>query len=152
MQNVFKSVAVSRDLAVRLKNRIKSVIVVESIDAQRFPTQKVSIGAKSVFIRISTDSARSLEDGHVDGLGLPQTVYSPHKVELLQEVALTADATTAALRVQVISECAKLGMKLIVLEGTNVEDAADYAAAAVLATTVAATIKSDDINPLTAQM
>lgn len=149
----FKSQAIARDLAVRLKNRVAGIAIEEGLDADRFPTLKCSIGAKSLFIRLSTDYERSEEDGHVDGLGLAQRVYSPHKCELLQEAAATpADATTLEMRAQALAECSKLGMKLVVREGTAVEDAATYAAADAAAGTKVAEIKSDDIHPLTQQM
>lgn len=148
----FKSQAIARDLAVRLKNRVAGIAVEEGLDADRFPTLKCSIGAKSAFIRLSTDFERSEEDGHVDGLGLAQRVYSPHKAELLQEAAASADATTLDLRAQALAECSKLGMKLIVREGTGVEDDTTFADADAAASSTVATIKSDDIHPLTSQM
>lgn len=148
----FKSQAIARDLAVRLKNRIADVEVAEDLDADRFPTLKCVVALKAVFVRLSTDYERSEEDGSVDALGLAQRVYAPHKCEILQEDAATADAASLNLRLQVAAECAKLGMKVIVREGPAVEDAATYAAADVLAADVVAEIRSDDIHPLTQQM
>lgn len=150
----FKAQAISRDLAVRLKNRTAGITIQEDLDADRFPTLKATddTSGKSVFIRISTDAERSTEDGHVDGLGLPQTVYAPHKCELAQEAAASADPASLNLRAQALAECAKLGMKTKVREGTGVQDAANWAAADAAAATDVAEIRSHDIHPLTQQM
>lgn len=150
---VFKAVAMSRDLAVRLKNRIAGLVVAEGLDADRFPTLKCSIGAKSCFVRIRTDYERSEEDGKVDALGLGQRVYTPHVTELLREASATPPAAaTLAMLAQVLAEVSKNGTKVMVMEGTGVEDAANFAAADALATATVAVIKSDDVNPLTQQM
>ena len=137
-----------------MKNRTAGIVIEEGLDADRFPTLKCSIGAKAIFIRLSTDYERSDEDGHVDALGLAQRVYSPHKCELLGEDAATTvvDPTTYDMRAQALAECSKLGMKLIVREGEGVQDAADWAAADTAAATTVSTIKSHDIHPLTQQM
>ena len=150
----FKSQAISRDLAVRLKNRIAGIEILEDLDSDRFPTLKCTVAAKSVFVKISTDFERSEEDGHVDALGLPQTVYAPHKTELLQEDAATADAGSLELRTKVLAEISKLGTKVLVTEGPLVQDAADYAAAEAIVAAIdpIAEIRSNDINPLTQQM
>lgn len=148
----FKAQAMMRDLAVRLKNRTKDLSAAEeSVDADRFPTLALAVGGKYAFIRISTDYERSDESGKVDGLGLPQRVYSPHKCELVQEDAATADALTLNLRAQIMAEVVKLGTKVCVLEGPAVQDETDFASAFSLAAKVAE-IKSDDIHPLTQQM
>jgi hypothetical protein len=136
----FKAQAMMRDLAVRLKNRTKDLSAAEE-----------SVGGKYAFIRISTDYERSDESGKVDGLGLTQRVYSPHKCELVQEDAATADAATLNLRAQIMAEVSKLGTKVCVLEGPAVQDETDFASAFALAVKVAE-IKSDDIHPLTQQM
>ena len=152
---VFKSQAIARDFVVQAKNRIVDVDVIQGLDADRFPTMQFKIGAKSVFVRISTDFERSQEDGHVDGLGLPQNVYSPHKIELIQESAggtIIPDPTTLNMRLQVANLCSQQGMKFFVKEAEAVEDAADYDAAIALNPVVVAEIRSDDINPLTSQM
>jgi len=150
---VFKAIAMSRDLEVRLKNRIANIVIHSDVDSDRFPTLKCSIGAKSCFIRISTDHARSDADGHVDALGLDQRVYTPHKTEILKEEAATPPApATNDMLAQVLAEVAKNGTKVVVKGGTAVEDAATFAAAAILATTDEAVIRSDAINPLTKQM
>jgi len=151
----FKAQAISRDLAVRLKNRIAGLSIQQDVDTDRFPTLQCKIGAKSVWVRLSTDFERSEDDGHVDSLGLAQTVYSPHKAEIIQEDSagvVGVDPSTVELRAQVLAECSKLGMKLIVREGEGVQDDTSFAAADAAGTTTVAVIKSNDINPLTQQM
>lgn len=149
----FKSQAMSRDLAVRLKNRIADLEILEDLDSDRFPTLKCTVASESVFIRISTDFERSEEDGHVDALGLAQTVYAPHKAELLQEDAATApSATYIELQSKALFELSKLGTKLLIKSGTGVKDDTSFADAEAAATTTVAEIRSNDINPLTQQM
>jgi hypothetical protein len=149
---VFKAVAMSRDLAVRLQNRIAGLVIHSDVDADRFPTLMLSIGAKSCFVRIRTDYQRSEEDGHVDALGLGQRVYTPHVTEVIREAQATNSATTVDMLAQVIAEVSKNGTKVLVEEAVGVENAANFAAAVALTPAVVATIKSDDINPLTEQM
>lgn len=149
---VFKAQAMARDLEVRLKNRIAGITTEAGLDSNRFPTLKVAVGAKAVWIRISTDSARTTADGSVDGLGLAQRVYSPHVTEMLREAAATPpDASTNDMVTQVLAELSKNGTKLLVREGTGVEDDTTWAAADAAASTTASTVRSDDINPLTSQ-
>jgi hypothetical protein len=150
---VFKAVAMSRDLAVRLTNRIKGLAVHQDVDADRFPTMKLSIGAKSCFVRIRTDYQESESEGQVDALGLGQRVYTPHVTEVIREAAATPPAAaTLDMLAQVLAEVGKNGTKVLVEEATGVEDAADFAAAVALTPVVVSTIRSDDINPLTEQM
>ena len=150
----FKSQAISRDLAVRLKNRIAGLEITEDLDSDRFPTLKCTVAAESVFIRISTDFERSEDDGHVDALGLAQTVYAPHKAELLQEEESTTPLTATYLELQAkaLFELSKLGTKLIIKSGAGVKDDTNFADAETAATTIVAEIRSNDINPLTQQM
>lgn len=149
----FKAQAMARDLAVRLKNRVAGLEIQEDLDADRFPTLQCKIGAKSVWVRISTDYERSEDDGHVDALGLAQRVYTPHKTEIFQEEAITPpDATTLELRAQILAECGKNGTKIYVKEGPGVEDDTTFGAAFTAADTTVAEIRSDDIHGLTKQM
>lgn len=152
---VFKSQAMARDLTVRLKNRIAGLTVQEDLDSDRFPTLQCQTGGESVWIRIQTDAQRSEDDGHVDSLGLPQNVYTPHKTEILQEDAGDTTVPTAAynsLAAQILAEVSKNGTKVIVRAGEGVGAAADFAAADTAAADTVAEIRSDDIHPLTAQM
>ena len=149
----FKAQAMARDLAVRLQNRISGATITQGLDSDRFPTLQVSIGSKSAFVRIRTDYQRTDEDGHVDALGLQQRVYTPHVTELIREAAATPpDASTVDMQAQLLAEVGKNGTKVLVSEATGVEDAANFAAALALTPTLVSTIRSDDINPLTAQV
>ena len=149
---VFKAQALARDLEVRLQNRIKGVSTQMDLDANRFPTIKCTVSAKSCFLRIKTDFERSEESGKVDALGLNQRVYAPHMTEFLREDTATQDAASLEMLAQVLAEIAKNGTKIVIMEGPAVENAATFAAAAALATDVVAEIRSDDIHPLTAQV
>jgi hypothetical protein len=144
----------ARDLAVRLQNRIGSpMVITQGLDSDSFPTLQLTISGDSVWIRIRTDYMESEAEGKVDALGLGQRVYTPHVTELLQEAAATPPAAgTLNMRAQALAEVSKNGTQVLVMEGTGVQTAANYAAALALATTTVATIRSDDINPLTAQV
>ncbi len=127
------------------------------MDADRFPTLKCydETAQHAVFVRISTDYERSEEDGHVDGLGLAQRVYAPHKTEILQENDGDATAPTTAYRslaAQILAECSKNGTKIVGRAGEGVQAASDYAAADTAADEKLYEIRSDDIHPLTSQM
>jgi len=149
----FKAQAMARDLAVRLQNRISGLTITQGLDSDSFPTLQLTVSSKSMWIRIRTDYQESEGEGKVDALGLGQRVYTPHLTEVLEEAAATPPtAATLNMRAQALAEVSKNGTKVLVQEGTGVETAANYAAALALATTVVATIRSDDINPLTAQV
>lgn len=149
---VFKAIALSRDLAVKLENSIKGSSIVKDSDSDRFPTLQITVNNKSCFVKISTDFDRSEEDGHVDALGMGQRVYAPHKIEFIRENSATADASSLDMLNKVLAEISKLGTRVLVSEGASVEDAADFAAALALSPVVVSEIKSDVINPLTKQM
>lgn len=149
----FKSQALSRDLAVRLKNRGVSVVS-EDVDSDGFPIIKCDDGTgDSVWIHIQTDYQRQEDAGQVDGLGLPQRTYAPHVVEVLkEETGALYTATIDALATIVIAEASKLGTKLSVRAGAGVAAALTWTAADMAAGDVVATYESSDTNPLTEQM
>jgi len=148
----FKSQALSRDLAVRLKNRGVSVVS-EDVDSDGFPIIKCEdVNSKFAWIHIQTDYERQEGAGQVDGLGLPQRTYAPHVVEVLKEVFLTSSAEEEALATVIVAECAKLGTKLTVRSGTAVNAAATWTLADSAADVDVAIYESSDINPLTEQM
>lgn len=155
----FKSLALMRDLLVRLKNRGVAVTA-ETQDADGFPVAQISGGADdSVWLHITTDFADSEAQGKVDGLGLEQRVYSPHIVQILKE-AVSVDAATPAYQkaIQVLlMECSKLGTAIKVYDNTggtadSVGEAVSFAAAQAAATVLSNDYRSDDIHPLTAQV
>jgi len=148
----FKSQALSRDLAVRLKNRGVAVVS-EDVDSDGFPIIKCDDGTGAFsWIHIQTDYERQEEAGQVDGLGLAQRTYTPHLIEILKEEFATSSAELEALATELSAECSKIGAKLVVRAGAAVKSAATYAAADAAATTVVATHESSDIHPLTEQM
>lgn len=158
----FKSLALSRDLVVRLKNRGMTVLA-ETQDASGFPVVKLQ-GAtgKAIWMHITTDFADSEAMGKVDGLGLDQRVYAPHVVEILKEAAGAAgDGILAAGYADklnlLMAEVGKLGTAVKVYDNTGagsdtVAVAATFAAAQAAATVLATDYRSDDIHPLTAQV
>lgn len=144
--SLFKAHAHMRELKQRLSIQLQGASFEDALDSNSMPILVVSENSEKHFVKIKT-----LDDvsGHVDGLGLPQRVYSPHECIILREAAASADSANADLREKLTAASAKLGMKLTIKEGTGVETAADYAAADALATTTVAVIRSDEINPLT---
>jgi hypothetical protein len=150
---IFKASAMARDLANRLQLRVAGMTIKQDVDANRWPTLQCTVGGKSEWIRIRTAQDESDAEGMVDALGLPQRVYSPHLTEVMEEAAATPPtAGTNDMRRQVLAEVGKNGTEIHVLEGTGVETAASFAAAAALATTLVSTIRSDTTNPLTSQV
>lgn len=159
---VFKSLALSRDLVVRLKNRGLTILA-ETQDTDGFPVVKIqgAVG-KAIWMHITTDFATSEAEGKVDALGLEQRVYAPHIVDILKEALGAAGDTILAAGysdtvAKLVAECSKLGTAMTVHDnvgGANdsVATAATFAAAQAAATNLAADIKSDDIHPLTMQM
>lgn len=132
----FKCQAHSRELSQRLKLAIADLAIDEALDANGMPELKIAKGAETLFVKIETlDNA-----GRVDGLGLPQRVYSPHKCTILQDAA----ASDLEVRAKVLAACAKLGMKLLVFENAAMPTSWDLTGA-----TKTAEIASDEINPLT---
>jgi hypothetical protein len=132
----FKCQAHSRELSQRLKLSIADLAIEEALDANGMPELKIEKGSEAILVKIETlDNA-----GRVDGLGLPQRVYSPHKCTILQADA----ASDLEVRAKVLAACAKLGMKLMVYEAAAVPASWDLAGA-----TKTAEIASDEINPLT---
>ena len=132
----FKAQAHERELKQRLALSLAGAVFSESLDADGFPQLSVIRGAETLFIKISAlDNA-----GRVDGLGLPQRVYSPHKCQILQATA----AVDAELRAKAFAACAKLGMKLELFEIALLPPSFDLTGASLVAS-----IPSDEINPLT---
>lgn len=149
----FKAVAIMRDLEVRLKNRISGLSVASDLDSNRFPLAKLMVSTDAVWIRFRTDYERSEADGHVDGLGMAQRVYSPHVAEIWFDDASGTAVPTAnypAFVAQVVAEVSKVGTKVILKTGPVMDETTFAAVAAVV--TVDSVIKSDDIHPLTSQI
>jgi hypothetical protein len=145
---LFKAQAHMRELKQRLSLLLpSSVSYTDSLDANGMPQLQVTSAVpENEFIKIQTEADNAQ---HVDGLGLPQRVYSPHECIILREAAASANAADASIREIITSACSKLGMKLTIREGTGVAAAASYSAADALATTTVAVLPSDEINKLT---
>jgi hypothetical protein len=132
----FKAQAHARELKQRLQLSVSDATLSDSLDESGLPVVKLEKGSESIFVKISlADNA-----GRVDGLGLPQRVYSPHIAQVLQEES--AAATELETRAKVLAACAKLGMKLEVWEAAG-PTSFDLSGA-----TKIATIASDEIHPL----
>jgi hypothetical protein len=126
-----------RELKQRLSLSISGAVFTESMDAAGFPEMKVVASGETIFVKIETlDNA-----GRVDGLGLPQRVYSPHKCEILQD----ADTISSlAVRYTILGACAKLGMRLEIWEKAALPSSFDLSGA-----TQVDVIRADEINPMT---
>ena len=132
----FKAQAHMRELKQRLGLAIAGAVFTDALDASGQPELKLVANAETIFIKISMlDNA-----GRVDGLGLPQRVYSPHKVQLLQDDT----AADKAVRAKALAACAKLGMKLELWEKAVLPASFDLSGA-----TQVAEIRSDEIHALT---
>lgn len=152
----FKAVAIMRDLEVRLKNRISGLSVASDLDTNRFPIAKMTTAAADyVWVRFRTDYERSEADGHVDGLGMAQRIYSPHVAEIWFDdgsgTATPAGATYPAIVSSIIAEIAKVGSKVVIKQGAILDTAGTWAAVSALSTTDTV-YRSDDIHPLTSQI
>lgn len=150
----FKSIAIMRDLEVRLKNRITSLTVSSDTDSSGYPISRLSVGAdQGIYIRTRTDSDTSDAMGKIDGLGLDQRVYAPHIIELLKEDFAGSEAAIEQLSSEVLAELTKIGTKVRVtrVNGSKA-DAYATAEADMDAAADSYEIRSDDINPLTSQV
>ncbi len=132
----FKAQAHMRELKQRLQLAIAGAVLTDSLDAQGLPALKIEKGGETIHVKISTEG----NAGRVDGLGLAQRSYSPHKAQLLQDdTAADKDA-----RAKTLAACAKLGMKLEIYEIASVPASFDLTGA-----TLVSAIASDEIHPLT---
>ena len=124
----FKAQAHARELKQRLALSYKGTTIAETQDADGFPTLTLTNGAATSVIKIYMDG----NAGRVNGLNLPQQVFSPH----ICEVNLDDGTTTAEIEMnsRVIAAVAKLGMKVIIKNAAG--------------TVTHATLGSDEINPL----
>jgi hypothetical protein len=175
--SLFKAQAHMRDLTQRLQILLPTATITQYLDPQGFPyinvSNTVSASTDSEWIYITTEPDPS---NHVNSLGLPQTLYSPHECQIYREAQATAP-TYQGERNQVLAQASLMGMKVIVQEGTgiaalvvtnppfvipasltqdnSIPNLQFYATGTITAptgqitTTVVATIPSDYINPLT---
>jgi len=161
--SLFKAQAHERDLQQRLQILLPAATFVYSQDTQGFPILKVTNGGETEWIYITTEYAAQsgapvgsdpaggsgpTPSGHVDGLGLPQRVYSPHMCQIYREASATPPADQNG-RNQIQSQASLMGMKILIWEGTGVASTTTLAAAQAAATSEVSTIPSDYINPQT---
>jgi hypothetical protein len=130
-----KAEGLIRRLKQQLGIQIAAVVLTDLVDTDEFPILKVVKGSEIVFVKIMTR-----DTNRVDGIGLPQRAYSPHKVIIFRDTT-TSDA---AAREMVSSEATRLGTKVEIWEAATCAVWADFAAA-----TKVVEMFNDPINPLT---
>jgi hypothetical protein len=131
----FKAVALVRRLKQQLSLQYAGLVLVDSFDTDDMPILSITSGAELIFVKIMTrDSIR------VDGLGLPQRAYSPHKVIVLRDSTISV----AAVREIVSAECERLGTEVQVWHKAGLASWADFATA-----TKIVDMFNDPVNPLT---
>ena len=136
----FKAQAMSRRLKQQIPQIVAGTTIVESFDTDGFPILAVTKSAKTVFVKIETKG----NGGRVDGLGLAQRAYSPHKVMILREnIGTTLEPTQWPMREAVLAECIKLGAEVQLWE-MEAPTSFDLTTATLLIT-----LPADPINKLT---
>ena len=127
---VFKAQAHSRELKQRLKLSYKGATIAESQDSEGFPTLTLTKATATSVIKIYMDG----NAGRVNGLNLPQQVFSPHICEVTQDDGTLGvlDADQLEMIARVTAAVAKLGMKVIIQNTAG----------------IVAILGSDEINPL----
>lgn len=133
----FTAQALARKLKENLDLSIGGEEISVVFDSAGFPELKISKSSEAFFAKIEMIEP----SGHVDGLGMVQRQYSPHKISVIVDPA----ATEKDVNYKLIVKCAALGMKVEIYEGA-VLALANYAAAKAVSTIVS-TIKSHEIFP-----
>lgn len=153
---IFKAAAMARDLKQRLELALSAdgVEVVAGQDSQNWPTLLIKEGDAATDDRMALVIRVDGNAGRVDGIGLPQAGYSPHRVDMvIAEDDSALVGANEALRRRVTVEAAKLGSELEIREtAADIVDASDLEAAAYALLTPVQSIKSSEIHPLTKQM
>jgi hypothetical protein len=140
----FKAQAHMQELQQRLTLTFQSAVFTLSYDANFFPLLEVVNAGETQWIYITTEPDDS---SHVNALGLPQQVYSPHQCALLR--VPNANTVDTATREKVMAAIAKLGMKILDYEVTPIPSTPAAALAAIIPANLVFVIKSDEINPET---
>jgi hypothetical protein len=168
--SVFKAQATMRELVQRLQLIMPAATITTTYNSatdtltQPVPTLTSPPGTPSIAVIYNAEYALAeilldTNAGRVDGLNLPQQVYSPHIAELIQDSDQTS-AAAATLKAIMQYSLAKLGMKVIIATNTQ----ANIIAALTLnggtqlpgsgfdtlfgTSTILLTLRSDEINPL----
>jgi hypothetical protein len=145
--SVFKAQATMIELKQRLQLQLPSATISDAQDANGFPMLLIVSSTEIASAKIVTDG----NAGRVDGLGLAQASYSPHIAQLLQDSDQTTDAS-AELKARMAAAMSKLGMKMIIKSDVKANlpaSAAGHDVAYAAAPNTVATIRSNEINPLT---
>lgn len=129
----FKSAAMARGLKQEIELTVPGVVIEESMDSAHFPIMKFVKGSETIFVKIETKESA----GRVDGIGLPQRMYSPHEIVMLQDSDTVSDKN---LRYHLMASVAKMGSKISVYEIATMP--ADFT---LTGATLVSTIKSDSI-------
>ena len=136
----FKAQAMAQRLKQQLPQVVAGVTVVQSLDVNGFPTLACTVSAETVFVKI-TDQGNA---GRVDGIGMPQRAYSPHKVQILREnIGTSVEPTQWPLREAVVAESVKLGSLVEIWE---MEDPTVFD---LTTATLLVSLPQDPINKLT---
>lgn len=137
----FKAQALMRDLKQRLELSIPSVSFEENLDSSYYPILKVSSASESIFIKIEP-----VATDRIDAIGLPQTVYAPHKTIILEKE--DGAGIDSALRIQVLSQCVRSFTEVLVYQiaAANFPSQYDLTGASLIAT-----VKADVIHGINAQ-
>lgn len=134
---IFKAQAHMRELKQRLQLSQAGAVFSDDLDASGNPIMKMTVGSEIQFVKIeAVDNA-----GRVDGLGLAQRSYSPHKCTILRDSDTISDL---AARERLSAACAKLGMKLEIWQIASLPVSFDLTGA-----TKAVELGSDEQHPLT---
>lgn len=146
--SVFKAQATMRELKQRLQLQMPSAVISDAQDSDGYPAIMVTIASNHALAKIAQDG----NAGRVDGLGLPQRSYSPHIAQLIQNNDL-ATVAAAELKARMVAAMGKLGMKLVIKADADADlasaGAAGFDTEWAAAPDAVATIRSDEVNPLT---
>lgn len=160
---LFKAQAHMRDLTQRLQMLLPQAVFNSSLDSNGFPILEVINNSENEWIYITTEYAAQsgapvgsdpaggsgpTPSNHVNGLNLPQEIYSPHMCQIYREASATPPADQNG-RNQIQSQASLMGMKILIWEGAGVKSTTSLSAAQAAATTLVSSVPSDYINPLT---
>lgn len=135
--SLFKAQAHMMELKQRLSLLISGAVFTESVDSNGMPTLQLVASGETIFIHIETEG----NAGRVDGLGMPQRAYSPHKVQILRD---SDTITSQNVRDIALISCGKLGMKMEIWGQATLPSSFDLTSA-----TLALTLPSNEIHGLT---
>ena len=152
---IFKAAAMARDLKQRLELALSAegVEIVAGTDSENWPTLLIKKGDLDADDKMALAIRVDGNAGRVDGIGLPQAGYSPHRVDMVISTDGLQEADEA-LRRRVTVEAAKLGAELEIRDADDVQitDASLLEMAAFQILDKIQTIQSSEVHPLTKQM